>query len=309
MVKGNKKEWKAKFFAKATALFTEYSKCLVVTADNVRSSQMQQIRIALRGKGEILMGKNTMIRKVMKQVMETKPELENLLPSVSLNVGLVFCNVELSECSDLVTKNTIKAPARPGIIAPVAVGIPAGPTSMGPEKTSFFQALNINTKIVKGTIEIISDVKLITPGDKVGASESTLLNLLGVMPFTYGLVVEKVYDNGSVFSPAVLKLTPAAMMEKFMAGVSNVAAISLAINYPTAASAPHSLINGVKNLVAVAIETEISFALADKMKEMIANPSAFAAAAPAAAAAPVAAAAKAPEPESEEEEMEMSLFD
>jgi len=313
MVKGNKKEWKAKFFAKATTLFTTYDKILVVGADNVRSSQMQSIRIALRGRGEILMGKNTMVRKVIRLLKETKPELEALLPHIVLNVGMVFTKMDLKECSELVTANKIKAPARAGIVAPIAVMIQGGPTTMGPEKTTFFQALNINTKIVKGCIEIISDVNLIKVGDKVGPSEATLLNMLGVSPFSYGLVSIMVYDNGTTFAPSILDMTSAVVMSKFLAGVRNVAALSLAINWPTTASVPHSIINGVKNLVAIALETNISFPVADKVKEILKNPGAFAAAAPAAAAPAAAAAApakKAPEPEPEsEEEMEMSLFD
>lgn len=54
------------------------------------------------------------------------------------------------------------------------------------------QALSIPTKINKGTVEIVSDVKLITAGDKVGASEATLLSKLGIKPFEYGLVIQKV---------------------------------------------------------------------------------------------------------------------
>jgi large subunit ribosomal protein LP0 len=38
---------------------------------------------------------------------------------------------------------------------------------MGPEKTSFFQALGVATKIARGTIEIISNVELIKAGTKV----------------------------------------------------------------------------------------------------------------------------------------------
>lgn len=37
-----------------------------------------------------------------------------------------------------------------------------------PEKTSLFQALGIISKIFRGTIEILNDVHLIKPGDKVG---------------------------------------------------------------------------------------------------------------------------------------------
>ena len=73
---------------------------------------------------------------------------------------------------------------RAGALAPLDVTVPAQNTGMGPEKTSFFQALSIPTKITKGTIEIIQDVPLIKAGDKVGMSEATLLNMLSISPFT-----------------------------------------------------------------------------------------------------------------------------
>ena len=49
----------------------------------------------------------------------------------------------------------VQAPARAGALAPLDVKIPAQATTLGPEKTSFFQALQIPTKITKGTIEIL----------------------------------------------------------------------------------------------------------------------------------------------------------
>ena len=185
---------------------------------------------------------------------------------------------------------------------------------MGPEKTSFFQALSIPTKITKGTIEIVSDVDLITAGEKVGMSESTLLNMLKISPFTYGLIVQKVYDSGSVFDPAILDITDEDLKKTFMAGVCNVAAVCLEIGYPTVASVAHSVVNGMKNLLAVAAVTDITFKEAEMIKEFLADPSKFAAAAPAAgaaAAAPAAAAAAAPVEEEEEEDDDMGfgLFD
>ena len=54
------------------------------------------------------------------------------------------------------------------------------------------QALAIPTKITKGTIEIIKDVDIIKAGDRVGMSEATLLNMLKISPFSYGLVISKV---------------------------------------------------------------------------------------------------------------------
>ena len=53
--------------------------------------------------------------------------------------------------------------------------------------------------------------------------------------------------------------TDADLLAKFNNGVANVAAVSLAINYPTMASVPHSIMNGMRNLQAIAAATEITF--------------------------------------------------
>jgi large subunit ribosomal protein LP0 len=275
---------------------------------------MQQIRIGLRGTAVVLMGKNTMMRKAIKGHLENNPALEKILPHIRGNVGFVFTNGELTEVREKLLENKVRAPARPGAIAPGDVIIPSQNTGLGPEKTSFFQALAIATKISKGTIEIINDVHILKVGDKVGASEATLLNMLNISPFSYGLQVEMVYDSGTIFEPKILDIKPEDLRTRFLAGVRNVAAVSLEIGYPTVASVPHSLINGFKNLLSVAAVTEITFKEAETVKEFIKDPSKFAAvAAPAASASPAKEAkkeeAKKEESEEEDDDMGFGLFD
>jgi len=312
MPREDRKTWKANYFMKMIALLDEYPKCFLVGADNVSSKQMQQIRMSMRGYGVVLMGKN-MMRKAIRGHMNNNPDLERLLPHIKGNIGFVFTNGDLIEVRDKLLENKVAAPARAGAISPVDVIVPAQNTGLGPEKTSFFQALAIPTKISRGTIEIINDVKLLKPGDKVGASESTLLNMLKISPFTYGLEIEQVYDQGTVFSPEVLDITDDDIRSKFMEGVRNVASVCLQIGYPTVASVPHSIVNGFKNLLAIAAETEITFPEAEQMKAFLADPSAFAVAAPAAAAeeAPAAAqeAAKEESEEESDDDMGFGLFD
>lgn len=291
MVKEDRGEWKAKYFAKIIRLLDEYPKCFIVGADNVGSLQMQKIRISLRGSAVVLMGKNTMMRKAIRGHLEKKPELEKLLPHIVENMGFVFTKQDLSEIRDKLLANKVAAPAKAGAFAPCDVVLPAQTTTLGPEKTSFFQALQITTKITKGQIEILNDISLIKKGDKVGASEATLLNMLKISPFSYGLTIIQVYDSGSVFEPTILDIKPDDIRKTFVEGCRNIAAISLQIGYPTVASAPHSIVNGFKKCLAIAVATEIEFEQAKKIKEYIKNPSAFAV-----AAAPVAAAAVAEKP-------------
>ena len=120
---------------------------------------------------------------------------------------------------------------------------------------------------------------MIKKGDKVGASEATLLNMMNISPFSYGLTVKQVYESGAVFDPEILDIKPADLRAKFVAGVQNIAAISLQIGYPTVASAPHSIVNGFKNLLAIAAATDIEFEQAKGLKEFLKDPSKFAAAA------------------------------
>jgi large subunit ribosomal protein LP0 len=302
---------KADFFKRLQAYLEEYTKAFIVLADNVGSSQMQRIRKALRGKAVVLMGKNTMMRKAIRMILEANPKLEKLLSHIYGNIGFIFTNGDLVEVRKIINDNRVGAPAKAGAIAPVDVVVPAGPTGLEPSQTSFLQALNIGSKIAKGQIEILSDVPLLKKGDKVGPSEATLLAKLNIRPFSYGLETRVIYDNGSVYEASVLDVTFEDIMKKFQVAVNNVAAVSLAIGFPTYVSVTHSLLGAFKNVLSLSLETDYTVKEAEKIKEYLANPDAFRSAAPAAApsAAAPAAAAKKEEPEEEEEgDMGFGLF-
>jgi len=188
---------------------------------------------------------------------------------------------------------------------------------MEPGKTSFFQALGVPTKIARGTIEITSDVRVCEAGAKVGASEATLLNMLNISPFTYGMGISQIYDQGQTFDSSVLDIEESQLMKAFTSAIATIATISLAANYPTLPSVMHSMVNSYKQVISAAIEIDYEWESIHELKDRIANPDAYAAAAPAASAdAPEAAAAteakeeKKDEPEEEEDEdMGFGLFD
>lgn len=218
---------------------------------------MQQIRTGLRKDAVILMGKNTMIRKAIRGHLQDNPKLERLLDVVRGNVGFVFTRNDLCDVRDKILSNQVAVPAKAGAIAPVDVHLPPQVTGLDPEKTSFFQALSIPTKITKGRIEILNEMHLIHKGEKVGASEATLLNMLGVSPFSYGLIIKHIYDEGSMYGPEVLDITPEVLAERIQEGIKNIAALSLAIKYPNAASVPHMVTSGMKKVMAVTLATDI----------------------------------------------------
>jgi len=244
------------------------------------------------------------VRRAIKGFISESPEYERLLPFVKGNVGFVFTNGDLKDIREKILANKVAAPARAGAVAPGDVFVPPGNTGMEPGKTSFFQALGVPTKIARGTIEITAELKLVEAGNKVGASEATLLNMLGISPFTYGMSIIQVYDSGNTFPPSVLDIEESQLLKTFTSAIATIASISLAANFPTLPSVMHSIVNSYKKVLAVAVETEYSWPEIEELKDRIANPDAYAGAAVAAAteAAPAAAAEAEPEKEEEAEE-------
>jgi len=295
-------ERKAWYFDTLKNLLATYSKCFIVEIDNVGSKQLQDTRKTLRGQAEVLMGKNTMMRKCLKEYVEENPDspVGKLIDCCRGNVGFVFTNGDLGEIRAVLEANTRPAPAKVGAIAPIDVVVPKGPTGCDPGQTGFFQTLQIATKITRGQIEMVNDTHLITAGDKVTASQAALLQKLDIAPFSYGVNLKMVYDNGSLFDAKVLEITDDVLAAQFCEALGVLASISLAAGYPTQASVPHSIVNAFKAVLSLTIECPTyTFDVADQYVEYLKDPSKFAGPASGGGGG---AAEEAPEEEEEEEE-------
>ena len=310
--KSQKRIKKENFFERAYNIFDKYNRALLVQCDNISAKQIHACRKDLRDNDSLmLMGKNTLIKAALaKRISEpvegdsdyeerkkTWTPLDKMEPLSRLlrgNLGIIFTNHDLTDIKDIIDKHGREAPAKVGSIAQSDVWIRAGPTGLDPKQTGFFQSLQIPTKIVKTQIEISTDKQIIFEGDKVGGNEAALLQKLGINPFSYKLQVKHVFDNGNVFSPGVLDITPETIITSYKNVINKVAAVSLETGLPTRASAPHSIMKAFKNMLSVAMETDYTFDHAERLKNA-------AAAAPADAAQPAAAEEKEEEPEEEEE--------
>ena len=312
---GGVREKKVEYFAKLQELLEEYKSVFIVGVDNVSSQQMHQVRKSLRNKAVVLMGKNTMVRRAIRGFVAENPQFEKLVPFVRGNVGFIFTNESLSEIKDVILDNKVAAPAKAGAVAPEDIWVQAVNTGMEPGKTSFFQALGVPTKIARGTIEIVSDVKVVEAGNKVGASEAALLNLLNISPFTFGLTIVQVYDNGQTFGSEILDITDDELVAHFTAAISTITAVSLATGYPTIPAVGHQVVNAYKDLLAVAVAAEYTYPEIEELVEILNDPTKLAAlqsAAPAAAASSTEAAAEekeASEAEESDDDMGFGLFD
>ncbi|CAK6440995.1 unnamed protein product [Pipistrellus nathusii] len=63
--------------------------------------------------------------------------------------------------------------------------------------------------------------------------------MLNISPFSSGLIIQQVFDKGSIYNPEVLDIAEETLHSGFLEGVRNVASVCLRIGYPTVASVPH----------------------------------------------------------------------
>merc|ERR1712183_888836 len=203
---------KRNIVTKLCECFTKYNQVVVVSLDNVSTNQIHAARkILAEGeyKGEMIIGKNSLIRKALKFVTEApqagsddfedhkkwtkNPKLESLKELMVLNVGLIFSEEPYNELRVKIEAQKISMPARTGVLSPTDVVIAPGPTG----------------------IEISKEVKIITKGEEVTEGATQLCKLLQIVPFEYSLTFQKVYIDGVILDQDIIEMPMSQITDQF----------------------------------------------------------------------------------------------
>jgi len=104
-------------------------------------------------------------------------------------------------------------------------------------------------------IEIQKEVKVLKVGQIVGNSEAALLAKMSLKPFSYGMNIEKVYNDGNMMDSSIINFDLSSLVGKFQEGVKNICAVSLQTGIVVPAAVPHMISNAFKNLAAISVET------------------------------------------------------
>jgi large subunit ribosomal protein LP0 len=280
-----KRERKREIINKIYEKVGKYRSIIIVSLTNVSSNQVQQARFQLRKKkSEIIIGKNTVLRKAInirladpdendpdydrrRAVFTKLPQIEALLGLCKGKIGLIFTDEAIFDLKTIIEGNRVPAPARVGTFAPADFILPPGPTGLDPSQISFFHVLQIPTKIQKQQIEITKEVQVCAKGRKIGNSEAALLQKLNIKPFSYGMEIKHVFDvsEGVILAPEVFSAPPSEIITRFQNHLRNITALSLQLGLPNQASLPHSIIGAFKNLAAIGLVTGYKFKQLDNL--------------------------------------------
>jgi large subunit ribosomal protein LP0 len=314
-------ERKTKLLTTFLEAFTRFDQVIVVDLMNISTEQIVKTRVSLRNEnGVVLIGKNT-IAKLAIKILTTdddpkaeyyeqqkkygkKHNLAVLSQHIKGKLGFVFCDKSYVELKNIIEKEKIKMPAKAGVIAPVDVVIPAGPTFLDPGRIGEFQRLGIQTKINKNAIEINKDFKICGKGEIVSETCSSMCRLLNIIPFEYAMALKTVLLNGQIIPEELIQMGSDDILASFQRSVKDVTAVCLEAGLPNALSLPHMIRNTFKTLLAVGLEANLKFKELDAAlnAQSTGGPPAQGQKATTTTAAKVEAA---PEPEEEEVDMDM----
>lgn len=212
-------------------LLRKYKRFIIFKFENIPAPVMQEIRTQLWGRAVVKVIKNTLARKAIEFLSNEKPELKKLLPYLKGMNAYIFLpdSEDPFEIARWLETFRVKLPLRPGLICPIDIIIPRGPTGLraGPE-TSELRAAGMDIRVIDGEIFVWKEFVLARKGERLSDRQVKVMKILDINPFEAWPRVELIWDDG-VIIPRDIALRPKEEWEKEVEEALK-SAINLAVN-------------------------------------------------------------------------------
>ena len=249
--------WKKEIFDDLTELLKKHSVVAVADLQKVRSSQIQEIRKKLRGKADLIVAKNTILRKAAEKAASSRENVDRFAQSLTGSKVLIFTQMNPYELIIFLNKNKVRVPAKGGDIATGDIMVPAGNTGLQPGPViSEFNEAKVQTRIEGGSIFVAKDTIVVRKGEVIPVKIASLLSKLGMKPTEAGLSLSYAYDNGLILGPNDLAFD----LDKMRGDLSSAARLALVFaveaNIVLPQTAPMIIAKAYRQAVAVSVEAE-----------------------------------------------------
>jgi large subunit ribosomal protein L10 len=244
---------KVAMVARIAKLAKDYPVLAVTKLSKVRSAQLMAVRKVLRGKAEIVVVKNKLAILGLKR--SGIKNADELLKHLEGQNALIFTELDPFKLFLLLEKNRVNLAARAGDIAPANIVIPAGNTGQqaGPVLSEFREA-GIMTKIEAGSIQVVKDSVVATPGTQISPKLASLLSRLGVKPIRAGLAIALALEDGLVYGAEMVAIDLDKYRESLLQGYASSKGLAVYIGYVTKETGPEIIAKAYREALAIAVE-------------------------------------------------------
>lgn len=206
----------------------------IIDIHGVPAPAFQTMRTNLRGKAEITMLKNTLLKIALEQASKNKKGLDKLVKAVDGQCAIVTSDLNPFKLFKQLDATKTKMPAKGGEIAPDDIEIKAGETPFKPGPVvGELQKAGLPAAIEQGKVVIKKDKVLVKKGDKIPREVALVLSKLEIYPLTVGLDLHAAFEDGMVYQKDVLAVDEIEMLNRVRAAASGALNLSVFIAFPT----------------------------------------------------------------------------
>ena len=260
--------WKKELFQKLAELIEKHPVVAIADLQKVRSSQIQEIRKKLRGQAEVLVAKNTILKKAAGALGEKKPHINDFAEGLAGSSLLLFTGMNPYALILFLNKNKVRVPARVGDIATSEIMIPAGNTGLQPGPViSEFGEVKVQTRIEGGSIWVARDTIVASPGDTISAKLASLLSKLGMKPMEAGLSIVRAFDEGLVLKPEDLVFDLESYKNDLTEACRGAIGLAVETEYVLPETAP--MIIGAAFREALYLANETEYPTSENMEDLV----------------------------------------
>jgi large subunit ribosomal protein L10 len=249
--------WKKEMLQKLTELIEKHPVVAIADLQKVRSSQIQEIRKKLRGQAEVLVAKNTILKRAADTMVEKKPHINDFAAGLVGSNLLLFTGMNPYALIVFLNKNKVRVPAKAGDTATSEIMIPAGNTGLQPGPViSEFGEVKVTTRIEGGSIWVAKDTVVASVGDTISPKLASLLSKLGIKPMEAGLSIVRAFDGGLVLKLEDLVFDLESYKSDLTEAFRDAIALSVETEYVLPETAPMIIGNAYREALYLANEAE-----------------------------------------------------
>jgi large subunit ribosomal protein L10 len=242
----------------------------VIDVHGVPAPAFQTMRTNLRGKADIVMLKNTLLKIALAEAGKKKKGVEKLVDAVDGQCAIVTSDLNPFRLFRQLDATKTRMPARGGETAPDDIEVKAGDTPFKPGPiVGDLQKAGLPAAIEQGKVVIKKDKVLVKKGDKIPREVALVLGKLEIFPLMIGLDLHAVLEDGMIYKKDVLAVDDEAYRTMFQRAAIGALNLSVYAAYPTKQSIRLLLSKAHMDSLNLAVNADI--ANKDTIKLMLAK--------------------------------------
>ncbi len=227
----------------------------IIDVRGIPAQQFQAMRRRLRGKADIRVAKNSLLKLALERVAPEKEGLADLAASLGGQVALVTTALNPFRLFKELEGTKSSAPARGGEAAPMDIWVREGETPFKPGPVvGELQKAGVPAAIEKGKVLVKKDKLLVKAGDRIPREVASVLTRLEIYPLIVGLDLRGAYEAGQVYGRDVLAVDDVKVRADVMAAIHGALNLAVFVEYPTAFTIPILLGKAHREALGLAIE-------------------------------------------------------